>query len=186
MLTQAGSRSVELTPRRRLAREVTIGDVVIGGTQPIAVQSMTTTFTADAEATAAQVIELARAGCDIVRVTVPSKRDANALSEIRRRMAAENVHVPLVADIHFTPKLALQVVEHVEKVRINPGNFVDKKSLKGEAYDDERWERDLARAHEMFAPVVDRARELGVALRIGTNHGSLSARILSFYGDTPK
>lgn len=170
---------------RRESREVAIGDVRIGAGHPIAVQSMTTTFTADAEATAAQVIELARAGCEIVRVTVPSKRDAAALPGIRERMRQAGVSVPLVADIHFTPKLALQVVEHVEKVRINPGNFVDRKSLTGGGYDDGKWEEDLERAYEMFAPVVDRARELGVALRIGTNHGSLSDRILHRYGDTP-
>jgi (E)-4-hydroxy-3-methylbut-2-enyl-diphosphate synthase len=186
MTTQVQPQRIELAPRRRLAREVAIGDVALGGAHPIAVQSMTTTFTSDAGATAAQIVELARAGCDIVRVTVPSKRDALALPEIRQRMAAEGVSVPLVADIHFTPKLALQVVEHVEKVRINPGNFVDKKSLGGNGYDESRWEQDLQRAYEMFAPVVDRARELGVALRIGTNHGSLSDRILHRYGDTPE
>jgi (E)-4-hydroxy-3-methylbut-2-enyl-diphosphate synthase len=186
MLTQAHPTHIELSPRRRRAREVAIGDVRIGGTHPIAVQSMTTTFTSDAGATAAQIVELARAGGDIVRVTVPSKRDALALPEIRQRMAAAGVAVPLVADIHFTPKLALQVVEHVEKVRINPGNFVDRKSLKGEEYDAARWEQDLQRAYETFAPLVDRARELGVALRIGTNHGSLSDRILHRYGDTPE
>ncbi len=170
---------------RRRAHEVAIGDVIVGGRHPIAVQSMTTTRTADAAATAAQVAALARAGCAIVRVTVPSKPDAEALPEIRRILAQEGVTVPLVADIHFTPNLALAVVDLVEKVRVNPGNFADRKSLKGEAYDDARWEQDVQRLYELFAPLVDRARERGVALRIGTNHGSLSDRIVHRFGDSP-
>lgn len=175
------------TPRavRRPTREVRIGDVTIGGRHPIAVQSMTTTRTSDAEATAAQVAQLARAGCEIVRVTVPSKPDAEALPLIRGLLARDGVAVPLVADIHFTPALALQVVEQVEKVRVNPGNFADRKSLKGEPYDDARWEEDVSRAYALFAPLVDRARERGVALRIGTNHGSLSDRMVQRFGDSP-
>ena len=170
---------------RRLAYEVAIGDVIVGGRHPVAVQSMTTTRTADAAATAAQVAALARAGCAIVRVTVPSKPDAEALPEIRRILAREGVRVPLVADIHFTPSLALAVVDLVEKVRVNPGNFADRKSLKGEAYDESRWDEDLQRVYDLFAPLVDRARERGVALRIGTNHGSLSDRIVHRFGDSP-
>ncbi len=171
---------------RRRAREVRIGAVVIGGMRPIAIQSMTTTKTADAAATAAQAAALARAGCDIVRVTVPGRADAEALPEIRRRLRAEGIRVPLVADIHFTPHLALKVVEHVEKVRINPGNFADKKRLAGEAYDDRRWQEDLGRLASLFAPLVDRARECGVALRVGVNHGSLADRIVHRHGDTPE
>lgn len=171
---------------RRRALEVSIGDVAIGGLRPIAVQSMTTTKTSDAAATAAQVVSLARAGCDIVRVTVPGRADADALPEIRRRLRAEGVRAPLVADIHFTPHLALKVVEHVEKVRVNPGNFADKKRLTGEEYDERRWQEDQARVYELFAPLVDRARELGVALRIGVNHGSLADRLVHRFGDTPE
>ncbi|MCU0225000.1 MAG: (E)-4-hydroxy-3-methylbut-2-enyl-diphosphate synthase [Acidobacteria bacterium] len=170
---------------RRLAHEVAIGDVIVGGRHPVAVQSMTTTRTADAAATAAQAAALARAGCAIVRVTVPSKPDAEALPEIRRRLAQAGVKVPLVADIHFTPSLALAVVELVEKVRVNPGNFADRKSLKGEPYDDARWDEDLRRVYELFAPLVDRAKARGTALRIGTNHGSLSDRIVHRFGDSP-
>ncbi|NJN63935.1 MAG: (E)-4-hydroxy-3-methylbut-2-enyl-diphosphate synthase, partial [Acidobacteria bacterium] len=177
---------ITLLPPRRATLEVAIGDVVIGGSRPIAVQSMTTTRTSDAAATAAQIAALARAGCEIVRVTVPSTPDAEALPEIRRILAREAVRVPLVADIHFTPRLALQVVEHVEKVRVNPGNFADKKTLREESYDQSRWDRDVERLNAVFAPLVDRAKELGVAMRIGTNHGSLSDRILHRFGDTPE
>lgn len=170
---------------RRPARSVLIGDVIIGGDHPIAVQSMTTTRTADARATASQIVRLARAGCDLVRVTVPSRPDAEALPEIRRLMRREGVRVPLIADIHFTPRVAMLVVDHVEKVRINPGNFADRKDLDGRPYDQARWARDVERAYDLFAPLVDRARTLGVALRIGTNHGSLSDRIVQRFGDTP-
>ncbi len=177
---------IPLRRTRRPAVEVAIGDVVVGGTRPIAVQSMTTTRTSDAAATAAQAIALARAGCDIVRVTVPGRPDGEALPEIRRILAREGVRVPLVADIHFTPSLALKVVEHVEKVRVNPGNFTDRKSLSGEGYDEARWQQDVDRLYQLFAPLCDRAKELGVALRIGTNHGSLSDRIVWKYGDNPE
>ncbi|RMG46198.1 MAG: 4-hydroxy-3-methylbut-2-en-1-yl diphosphate synthase [Acidobacteria bacterium] len=173
-------------PHRRPTWEVRIGAVPIGGNRPIAVQSMTTTPTADAEATARQVAALARGGCDIVRVTVPSRRDAAALPRIREILRAEGISVPLVADIHFTPRLALEVIEHVEKVRINPGNFADRRRLDGQPYDERNFDRDAARAAELFAPVVDRARELGVAIRIGVNHGSLSDRMMHRYGDTPE
>ncbi len=170
---------------RRLAHEVAIGDVIVGGRHPVAVQSMTTTRTADAVATAAQAAALARAGCAIVRVTVPSKPDAEALPEIRRLLAQAGVKVPLVADIHFTPSLALAVVELVEKVRVNPGNFADRKSLTGEPYDESRWDDDLQKVYALFSPLVDRAKERGTALRIGTNHGSLSDRIVHRFGDSP-
>lgn len=182
----ASAGLVCLSPRRKSSREVAIGGVIIGGGHRVAIQSMTTTPTSDARATAAQVCALARAGCDIVRVTVPSGADARALPEIRRLIGQEGVSVPLVADIHFTPRLALQVVEHVEKVRINPGNYSDKKSLEGKTYDDARWERDAERARELFAPLALRAKELGVALRIGVNHGSLSDRLVHRFGDSPR
>ncbi|UCF66161.1 MAG: (E)-4-hydroxy-3-methylbut-2-enyl-diphosphate synthase, partial [Acidobacteriota bacterium] len=177
---------LRLRATRRLSLEVSIGNVVIGGDRPVAVQSMTTTRTHDAAATAEQAALLARAGCDIVRVTVPSGADADALAEIRRRLRAAQLDIPLVADIHFTPKLALKVVEHVDKVRINPGNFADRKSLQGKPYDESEWSSDVERAYDRFAPLVDRTRELGVALRIGVNHGSLSDRMVYRYGDSPE
>jgi len=174
-----------LAPFRRRAREVRIGDVTIGGRHPIAIQSMTNTRTADAVATAAQVARLARAGCPIVRVTVPAREDVDALPEIRRILRREGVRVALVADVHFSPRLALAAVEHVDKVRINPGNYAERKRREG-GYDGAAWDEDLERAREKLVPLVRRARELGVALRIGVNHGSLSDRITWRYGDTPE
>ena len=176
---------VVLVPYRRRAREVRIGDVTIGGSHPVAVQSMTNTRTADAAATAAQVARLARAGCPIVRVTVPAREDADALPEIRRILRREGVRVALVADVHFSPRLALAAVEHVDKVRINPGNYAERKRRAG-GYDGAAWDEDVARAREKLEPLVRRARELGVAIRIGVNHGSLSDRITWRYGDTPE
>ncbi len=176
---------VVLVPVRRRAREVRIGDVTIGGAHPVAIQSMTNTRTADAVATAAQVARLARAGCPIVRLTVPAPEDADALPEIRRILRREGVRVALVADVHFSPRLALAAVEHVDKVRINPGNYAERKRRAG-GYDGAAWDEDVARAREKLAPLVRRARELGVAIRIGVNHGSLSDRITWRYGDTPE
>ncbi|HEU5181599.1 MAG TPA: (E)-4-hydroxy-3-methylbut-2-enyl-diphosphate synthase [Candidatus Polarisedimenticolia bacterium] len=171
--------------RRRVTREVGIGEVRVGGRQPIRIQSMTTPATHDVEATVAQIRRLAEAGCEIVRVTVPSTRDAEALPRIRRRLAEDRIRVPLVADIHFSPAAAMMAVEHVEKVRINPGNYADTKRFKVREYSDAEYGAELRRIEERFAPLVLRARQLGVSLRIGTNHGSLSDRILNRYGDTP-
>jgi (E)-4-hydroxy-3-methylbut-2-enyl-diphosphate synthase len=170
---------------RRRTRVVPVGDVGVGGDHPIRVQSMTTTTTADAVATAAQATRLAEAGCEIVRVTVPTTADAEALPEIRRLLAARGVRVPLVADIHFTPAVAMKAVEHVDKVRVNPGNFADKKKFAVREYTDAEYDAEIARIEKVFSPLVKRAKELGVSMRIGTNHGSLSDRILNRYGDTP-
>ncbi len=177
---------MRIVASRLASRSVAIGRVSIGSRHPVAIQSMTNTFTSDAEGSAAQIAELARAGCDIVRLTVPARVDAEALPQIRAILAREGLQIPLVADIHFSPKIAMQVVEQVEKIRINPGNFSDSKTLRGEAYDESRWEQDRDRAREIFVPLVDRARELGVAMRIGVNHGSLSDRLVHRYGDTPE
>src|SRR5262245_55112031 len=126
--------------RRRVTREVGIGEVRVGGRQPIRIQSMTTPATHDVEATVAQIRRLAEAGCEIVRVTVPSTRDAEALPKIRRRLAEDRIHVPLVADIHFSPAAAMMAVEHVEKVRINPGNYADTKRFKVREYSDAEYD----------------------------------------------
>jgi (E)-4-hydroxy-3-methylbut-2-enyl-diphosphate synthase len=171
--------------RRRPTREVKVGDVGVGGGNPIRIQSMTTPATSDVEATVAQIRRLAEAGCEIVRVTVPSTRDAEALPAIRARLASEGIRVPMVADIHFSPAAAMMAVEHVEKVRINPGNYADTKRFKVREYTDAEYGEELERIEERFRPLVLRAKERGVSLRIGTNHGSLSDRILNRYGDTP-
>lgn len=173
------------TPQRRATFEVRVGDVVLGGAQPIRVQSMTTTDTLDVVATADQSERLAGAGCEIVRITAPSLREAEALGEIRRELDRRGVRVPLVADIHFTPNAALVAAEHVEKVRINPGNYADKKRFEVREYTDAQYREELERVAARFRPLVRRLRELGRALRIGTNHGSLSDRVLNRFGDTP-
>jgi (E)-4-hydroxy-3-methylbut-2-enyl-diphosphate synthase len=173
-------------PRRRPTRVVHVGAVPIGGDHPIVVQSMTNTDTMDTDATVEQITRLAEAGCEIVRVTAPSIRDAENLREIRRRLVARRVTVPLVADIHFTPNAALIAAEVVEKVRINPGNYADKKRFEIREYDDAQYAAEIERVAERFRPLVRRCKANGVAMRIGTNHGSLSDRILNRFGDTPE
>ncbi len=171
---------------RRPTRTVHVGDVTVGGSSPIRVQSMTTPATTDTAATVTQIVRLVESGCEIVRVTVPTSADAENLPIIRRELAERGVRVPLVADIHFTPAAALKAVEHVEKVRINPGNFADKKKFAVREYTDAEYTAELARIERVFSPLVKRCKELGVSMRIGTNHGSLSDRILNRFGDTPE
>lgn len=171
---------------RRKSREVQVGSVRVGGDNPIRIQSMTTTLTQDVDATVKQSIALAEAGCEIVRVTAPNKAAARALKDIRANFSAAGFgHVPLVADIHFLPNAAMEAVEHVEKVRVNPGNYADNKKFAVLEYTDSQYNAELERLHESFSPLVKRAKELGRSLRIGTNHGSLSDRIMNRYGDTP-
>jgi (E)-4-hydroxy-3-methylbut-2-enyl-diphosphate synthase len=174
-----------LTYRRRPTRTVHVGDVAVGSDYPIRVQSMTTPATTDTAATVDQIERLVHAGCEIVRVTVPTSADADNLPAIRRELARRGLAVPLVADIHFTPAAAMRAIEHVEKIRINPGNYADKKKFQVREYTDEQYRLELERIERVFSPLVRRAQELGVAMRIGTNHGSLSDRIMNRYGDTP-
>ena len=158
----------------------------MGGGNPIRVQSMTTSDTQDIAATVRQAIALAEVGCEIVRVTAPNVAAARCLREIRAEFTRAGFsRVPLVADIHFLPQAAMEAVEHVEKVRINPGNYADKKRFAVREYTDADYQRELERLHESFTPLVLRAKDLGRCLRIGTNHGSLSDRIMNRYGDTP-
>jgi len=171
---------------RRPTRVVAVGDVSVGGPNPIRVQSMTTTLTSDVTGTVGQIERLVAAGCEIVRVTVPTTADADALPAIRAEMRRRGIRAPLVADIHFTPAIALRSVEHVEKIRINPGNYADKKKFSVREYTDAEYDAELERIARVFSPLVLRAKELGVSMRIGTNHGSLSDRILNRYGDTPE
>jgi (E)-4-hydroxy-3-methylbut-2-enyl-diphosphate synthase len=171
---------------RRPATEVMVGAVGVGGANPIRVQSMTTSDTQDVAATVRQCVALAEVGCEIVRVTAPNVAAAKCLREIREQFSAAGfARVPLVADIHFLPSAAMEAVEHVEKVRVNPGNYADKKKFAVREYSDADYDRELVRLHEAFSPLVLRAKTLGRSLRIGTNHGSLSDRIMNRHGDTP-
>ncbi len=171
---------------RRPTIEVKIGTVGVGGANPLRLQSMTTSDTQDVAATVQQSIALAEVGCEIVRITAPNVAAAQCLRDIRAQFTAAGFgHVPLVADIHFLPSAAMEAVEHVEKVRVNPGNYADKKKFAVREYSDADYGRELERLHEAFSPLVLRAKQLGRSLRIGTNHGSLSDRIMNRYGDTP-
>jgi (E)-4-hydroxy-3-methylbut-2-enyl-diphosphate synthase len=147
---------------------------------------MTTTDTLDVESTARQTIELAEAGCEIVRITAPNVRAAEALAEITKTVRKAKVDVPLVADIHFMPNAAMEAAKHVDKVRVNPGNYADRKKFQVREYTDSQYEEELDRLHEEFSPLVLRCKELGRSMRIGTNHGSLSDRIMNRFGDTPR
>ena len=171
--------------RRRTSREVSVGDVSIGGENPIRIQSMTTTPTQDVFATVKQTIALVEAGCEIVRITAQNITAAKSLKEIRRQLHLARVNVPLVADIHFIPSAAMEAAEHVDKVRINPGNYSDQKKFVLREYSDTQYDSELGRLYEDFSPIVLKCRDLGRSMRIGTNHGSLSDRIMNRYGDTP-
>jgi (E)-4-hydroxy-3-methylbut-2-enyl-diphosphate synthase len=170
---------------RRFSREVMVGHVGVGGTNPIRVQSMITCDTMDTEASIAQTVELAEAGCEIVRITAPTVKDAANLQHIMRGLRERGCDVPIVADIHFKPEAALEAAKWVDKVRINPGNYADSKKFKIIEYTDEQYAAELARIRQRFTPLVRRCQERGIAMRIGTNHGSLSDRIMNRYGDTP-
>lgn len=169
---------------RRKTREVMVGDVGVGGNHPIRVQSMTIADTMDTEATVQEVMQLVEVGCEIVRITAPSMREAENLKNIKAELNKRGIKVPLVADIHYTPNAALIAADYVEKVRINPGNYADKKKFEQREYTDAEYERELARIEEKFRPLVLKCKSLGRAIRIGTNHGSLSDRIMNRYGDT--
>ncbi len=171
---------------RRKTRVVWVGQTAIGGDYPIRVQSMATADTCDTDGVMREIRQMVDAGCELVRLTVPTQEDCDNLPNIRAAMKKEGIQVPLVADIHFTPSIAMKVVEYVDKVRINPGNFVDKKLFKVRDYTDVEYDAELVRIREKFVPLVLKCKEHGVAMRIGTNHGSLSDRIMNRYGDTPE
>ena len=171
--------------RRRASGAINVGGIHMGGDNPIRIQSMTTTRTQDIDATVAQTLALAEAGCEIVRITAPNKAAATALGEISKKVRAAKCEVPLVADIHFLPSAAMEAAKYVEKIRINPGNYADKKKFAVLEYSDAAYNEELERLNEVFSPIVLRCKELGRAMRIGTNHGSLSDRIMNRYGDTP-
>jgi (E)-4-hydroxy-3-methylbut-2-enyl-diphosphate synthase len=170
---------------RYKTREVFIGDISLGGNNPIRIQSMTTTDTNDTIATVEQTIRMADAGCEYVRITAPSKIEAQNLENIKKELRLRGYNVPLIADIHFTPNAAEIAARIVEKVRVNPGNYADRKKFETIEYNDSEYEAELERIREKFSPLVKICKEYGTAMRIGTNHGSLSDRIMSRYGDTP-
>ncbi len=171
---------------RFVTREVNIGDVPMGGNNPIRIQSMTTTDTMDTIGTVEQSIRMVDAGCEYVRITAPSIKEAQNLAEIKKQLRQRGYNVPLVADIHFTPNAAEVAARIVEKVRVNPGNYADKKKFDQIDYTDQEYQGELERIYKKFAPLVNICKEYGTAMRIGTNHGSLSDRIMSRYGDTPQ
>ncbi|WP_367913009.1 (E)-4-hydroxy-3-methylbut-2-enyl-diphosphate synthase [Leadbetterella sp. DM7] len=170
---------------RRITNPVMVGDLGIGSDFPIRIQSMTTVDTMDTAGSVAQTIRMIESGCELVRITAPSVKEAQNLENIRRELHAAGFTTPLVADIHFTPNAAELAARIVEKVRINPGNYADKKRFEHIEYTDASYASELQRIRERFLPLVRICKEYGTAMRIGTNHGSLSDRILSRYGDTP-
>jgi (E)-4-hydroxy-3-methylbut-2-enyl-diphosphate synthase len=171
---------------RFVTREVAIGDVPMGGNNPIRIQSMTTTDTMDTIGTVEQSIRMINAGCEYVRITAPSIKEAQNLAEIKKQLRQRGYTTPLVADIHFTPNAAEVAARIVEKVRVNPGNYADKKRFDQIDYTDAEYQGELERIYQKFSPLVKVCKEYGTAMRIGTNHGSLSDRIMSRYGDTPQ
>ncbi len=174
-----------LSYQRRVTREVMVGDVGVGGANPIRVQSMITCDTMDTEMSIQQTMELAKVGCEIVRITAPTVKDARNLEHIVKGLRERGCDVPIVADIHFKPEAALEAAKWVDKVRINPGNYADSKKFVIREYTDEQYAAELQRIRERFSPLVELSKKRGIAMRIGTNHGSLSDRILNRYGDTP-
>jgi (E)-4-hydroxy-3-methylbut-2-enyl-diphosphate synthase len=176
--------------QRRKTREVVVGDparggVIIGGNHPVVMQSMITCDTMDTAASVQQTLDLVKVGCQIVRITAPTVKDAANLQNIVTELRKQDCWVPIVADIHFKPDAALEAAKWVEMVRVNPGNYADSKKFAIKEYTDEAYDAELVRIEEKFTPLVKLCKELGRAMRIGTNHGSLSDRIMNRYGDTP-
>jgi (E)-4-hydroxy-3-methylbut-2-enyl-diphosphate synthase len=171
--------------KRLITKEVRIGDLLLGNGHPIRIQTMTTTDTMDVAATVAQSIRCIEAGAELVRITAPSKKEAEQLLLIKEALRRQGYTTPLVADIHFTPNAAEIAARIVEKVRVNPGNYVDKKKFEQIDYTDAEYSEEIERIRDRFTPLVKICKEYGTAMRIGTNHGSLSDRIMSRYGDTP-
>lgn len=170
---------------RRESIEIKVGKLLLGGKNPIRIQSMTTVDTMDTKGSVEEIIRMVDSGCEIVRLTAPSIKEAENLANIKRELIAQGYDVPLVADIHFTPNAAEVAARLIEKVRINPGNYVDKKKFEVIEYDDASYAEEIIRIKERFTPLVNICKEHGTAMRIGTNHGSLSDRIVNRYGDTP-
>ena len=176
--------------KRRKSREITVGDpknggFVMGGNHPVVMQSMLTCDTMDTAESVKQTLELVAVGCQLVRITAPTVKDAANLQVIVAELRKRGCLVPIVADIHFKPEAAMEAVKWVEVVRVNPGNYADSKKFATKEYTDEQYAAELKRIEEKFAPLVIEAKKLKRCIRIGTNHGSLSDRIMNRYGDTP-
>ncbi|KAI7740796.1 hypothetical protein M8C21_018415 [Ambrosia artemisiifolia] len=164
-----------------------VGDVALGSDHPIRIQTMTTSDTKDVAATVEQVMQIADRGADLVRITVQGKREADACFEIKNTLVQKNYNIPLVADIHFAPSVALRVAECFDKIRVNPGNFADRRAqFEQLEYTDDDYQKELEHIEKVFVPLVEKCKKYGRAMRIGTNHGSLSDRIMSYYGDSPR
>ncbi|KAK9664020.1 hypothetical protein RND81_14G014300 [Saponaria officinalis] len=172
---------------RRKTCTVMVGNVAIGSDHPIRIQTMTTTDTKDVAATVEQVMRIADSGADIVRITVQGKREADACFDIKNTLVQKNYNIPLVADIHFAPTVAMRVAECFDKIRVNPGNFADRRAqFEKLEYTDDDYQKELEHIEKVFAPLVEKCKKYGRAMRIGTNHGSLSDRIMSYHGDSPR
>ena len=171
--------------QRRITREVKVGLIGVGGDNPIRVQTMLISDTMKTEACVNEALPIIEAGCEILRITAPSIKDAKNLKNIVAELRQRGHHTPIVADIHFVPSAAMEAALWCEKVRINPGNYADRKKFATREYTDDQYTEELERLEKAFTPLVLKCKELGRAMRIGTNHGSLSARIMNRYGDTP-
>ncbi|VAI46750.1 unnamed protein product [Triticum turgidum subsp. durum] len=173
--------------RRRKTRTVMVGNVALGSDHPIRIQTMTTSDTKDVAKTVEEVMRIADKGADFVRITVQGKKEADACFEIKNTLVQKNYNIPLVADIHFAPPVALRVAECFDKIRVNPGNFADRRAqFEKLEYTEDDYEKELEHIEKVFSPLVEKCKKYGRAMRIGTNHGSLSDRIMSYYGDSPR
>ncbi|KAM3226735.1 hypothetical protein ACQJBY_059014 [Aegilops geniculata] len=173
--------------RRRKTRTVMVGNVALGSDHPIRIQTMTTSDTKDVAKTVEEVMRIADKGADFVRITVQGKKEADACFEIKNTLVQKNYNIPLVADIHFAPPIALRVAECFDKIRVNPGNFADRRAqFEKLEYTEDDYEKELEHIEKVFSPLVEKCKKYGRAMRIGTNHGSLSDRIMSYYGDSPR
>ncbi len=175
-----------MLPTRRHTNTVSIGSIKIGGSEPVRIQSMLTSATTNVESCIEEIARLDAVDCEIIRLTVPNQKSIDSLSSIRTEMKKRGIERPLVADIHFNPQLAVNVCEFVEKVRINPGNYVDRKKFEVREYTDLQYQEELERVEEKLLPLIQNLKKYGCALRIGTNHGSLSDRLMNRFGDSPE
>ena len=176
----------KLLPNRRQTNTVSIGSIKIGGSEPIRIQSMLTSDSTNVDACIEEIARLDAVDCEIIRLTVPNQKSVDSLPAIRAEMLKRGIERPLVADVHFNPQLAVNVCEFVEKVRINPGNYADRKKFEVREYTDAQYQEELQRVEEKLLPLVENLKKYSCALRIGTNHGSLSDRVMNRFGDTPE